>query len=64
MKIFLLSIALVVLTASCSSRAKHAVYDMMHEKERQDCLQQGRTDCPRAESYNKYKQQRDEEIKK
>ena len=33
---------------------------MIHERERQQCLQQGKSDCPKAESYNKYKQQRDE----
>ena len=56
MKIILFCLALVLLTA-CS---KEAVYDMMHEKERQECLKQGRSDCPRIESYDKYKQQRDE----
>lgn len=58
MKTFLLS-AFVILTASCS---KQAVYDMMHERERQECLKQGRGDCPRGDSYDKYKSQRDEVI--
>ena len=58
MKIFLLSVVVVLLTA-CS---KQLVYDTIHERERQECLKQGRSDCPRAESYNKYKQKRDEEI--
>ena len=62
MNIFLLSIALVMLTASCSNRGKKAVYDMMHERERQLCLEQGRSDCQRAERYEKYKRQRDEVI--
>ena len=62
MKIFLLS-ALIILITSCSNRTKHAVYDMLHEKERQECLKQGRTDCPHAESYDKYKQKRDEIMK-
>ena len=35
---------------------------MIHERERQQCLQQGQSDCPKAESYNKYKQQRDEVV--
>lgn len=64
MKIFLFSLALATLTVSCSNRSKHAVYDMMHEKQRQDCLKQGRSDCPGAERYDKYKQKRDEELKK
>ena len=62
MKIFLLS-ALIILTVSCSNRTKHAVYDMLHEKERQECLKQGNKDCPRGESYQKYKNQRDEALK-
>lgn len=36
---------------------------MLHERERQECLQQGRSDCPDAESYDKYKKQREEIIK-
>jgi len=56
MKIFLVSFVLVMLTA-CTSQA---VYDMMHERERQECLKQGRSDCQRGESYDKYKQKRDE----
>lgn len=59
MKFFLLSSILVVFTVSCSNRA---VYDAIHERERQECLKQGRADCPRGESYDKYKSQRDEEI--
>lgn len=60
MKIVLTSIILVLLTASCSSnQAKEAVYNMMHDKQRQDCLQQRNKECPRSESYNDYKQKRD-----
>ena len=59
MKIFLLSVVVVLLTA-CS---KQLVYDTIHERERQECLKQGRSDCPRAESYDKYKNQREEVIK-
>ena len=51
-----------MLTASCSNQAKEAVYNMMHERERQLCIEQGRTDCPHGESYNQYKQNRDEVI--
>lgn len=64
MKFILLSLVLAVLTVSCSNRAKHAVYDMMHERERQECLKQGRSDCPRTDSYNEYKKQRDDVIKR
>lgn len=58
MKIFLLSLVVVLLTA-CS---KQLVYDAIHERERQECLKQGSSDCPRAESYDKYKSQREEVI--
>ena len=58
MKSLLVSIVLVMLTA-CSQRA---VYNMLHERERQLCIEQGRTDCHRAESYDKYKKQREEVI--
>ena len=60
MKTFLLSLTLLVLVTSCSGKAKQAVYDSMHEYERQQCLEQGRDDCQRAESYEKYKKKRDE----
>ncbi len=58
MKTLLLIITFLILTA-CSQQA---VYTMIHERERQECLKQGRSDCPRAESYNKYKNQREEVI--
>lgn len=60
MKVFLISFVLIMLTASCSHQAKEAVYNMMHERERQECLQQGKSDCPRTDSYKKYKKDRDE----
>lgn len=63
MKTFIFLMMLATLTVSCSNQTKHAVYDMMHEKQRQDCLKQGRSDCQRAESYEKYKKKRDEVIK-
>ena len=59
MKILSLSFIAILLIA-CSQQA---VYDMLHEKERQDCLKQGRSDCHRAESYDKYNQKRDEVMK-
>ena len=59
-----LHITLIILLSACSDRARHAAYDMLHEKQRQDCLQQGRTDCPSDESYDKYKQKRDEVMSK
>ena len=43
--------------------SQQAVYDMLHEKERQECLKQGNSDCPRAENYNEYKKQREKVIK-
>ena len=63
MKIFLFSVVLSIVTTACSNRAQHATYDMLHERERQECLKQGRSDCPTAESYDKYKQKRDELIR-
>lgn len=53
----LLSIIIFLILTACSNQA---VYKMIHEKERQECLKQGRTDCPQAESYDKYKQKREE----
>ena len=63
MSVFILSFILVMLTVSCSHKPKEAVYNMLHEKERQECLKQGRSDCPRAERFDKYNKQRDEVIK-
>ena len=63
MKLFLSGFVLVMLTVSCSKRANQVVYDMIHERERQECLKQGRDDCIRVESYDKYKKQREEEMK-
>lgn len=60
MKIFFVIFILGMSTASCSNRAKHAVYDMLHEKQRQECLMQGRQDCPRTENYDDYSRQRQE----
>ena len=58
MKTILFSLVVIMLSA-CSNQA---VYDMLHEREQQECLKQGHSDCQRTESYNKYKQKRDEEI--
>ena len=63
MKFFLISFILVMLTVSCSDKTKETVYNMMHERERQECLKQGRSDCPRVEHFDKYNNQRDEVIK-
>ena len=60
MRLFLMCLGVMLLIPACSDRGTQAVYDLIHERERQQCLQQGRSDCPRAENYNKYKQQRDE----
>ena len=58
MKVLLLSLIFVILTA-CSQQA---VYNMLHERERQECLKQGRSDCPKTESDKEYKQQREESV--
>lgn len=60
MKVFLISFLLIISTVSCSNQAKEAVYNMVHERERQQCLQQGNIDCPRTDSYKKYKKDRNE----
>ena len=62
MKNILFSLVFVMLTVSCSERTKEAVYNMMHERERQECLKQGNRDCPREEGYQKYKKDRQEII--
>lgn len=53
-----------MLLTACGERSKHAFYDMLHEHKRQACLKQGRTDCHREESYEKYKSRRDSEIER
>lgn len=63
MKPLLFSFVLILLTTACSDRSKHVVYDMLHEKNRQDCLKEGRSDCPPREGYGDYKKQRDEVVK-
>lgn len=62
-KILLLLSNLIVLAALLGGCSSQAVYDMLQERERQLCLQQGREDCHRAEPYDKYEQERDEVIK-
>ncbi|MCW8901719.1 MAG: hypothetical protein OQK75_07020 [Gammaproteobacteria bacterium] len=62
MKIFLTSFVFMMLTASCGNKSQEAFYNMIHERERQECLKQGRTECPRGESYDKYKQKREDVI--
>lgn len=63
MKYIFFSLIFVLLTTSCSNRSKQIVYDTINAKNRQDCLNEGRRDCPSAESYNKYKNNRDEVTK-
>jgi len=58
MKFFLLSLVFMML-AACNTKT---VYSMIHERERQECLKQGRSDCQRVESYDKYKEKREEII--
>ena len=60
MKTFLFSVVLCIVTTACSHRAQHAAYDIIHERERQECLKLGQRDCPRTENYEQYKKQRDE----
>ena len=62
MKIFLFGVVLTIVTSACSNRAQHAAYDMLHERERQECLKQGQRDCPRTENYEQYKKQRKEAL--
>ena len=63
MKISLIGFILVMSTVSCSYKAKETVYNMMQERERQECLKEGISDCPRAERFDKYNKQRDEVVK-
>lgn len=59
MKLILLSLAFIILTA-CSQQA---VYNMINERERQLCIEQGRSDCSSTESYNEYEKNRNEVVK-
>jgi len=59
MKFLLVATLLAMLTA-CSNQT---IYSMMHERERQECLKDRGTGCPRAESYEIYEKQYEEIIK-
>ena len=59
MKVLLSSLLFIMLSA-CTEQA---VYNMMHDRERQLCREQGRTDCQPAERYETYKKEREEILK-
>ena len=63
MKILITCFALILLTTSCSSHsAKATLYNVLHEKQRQDCILRGQQDCPRVQKYETFKKERDREL--
>ena len=60
-----LGVSAVLLLASCSSDSlKRNAYQSVQTMQQQECLKQPSSDCPPAESYNKYEKQREELIQK
>ena len=55
----------LLLATSCSSDSlKRNAYQSVQTMEQHDCLKTPSADCPQPQSYNKYEQQREEELKK
>lgn len=58
----LLGIICVAGLNACAKDGNHSRlwYDMLHERQRQECINAGGRDCERPQSYDRYKAQRDE----
>lgn len=52
----LMGLALSQLSGCSSQQLKQGTYDSLHERQRQQCLEQGRTDCDQYDydSYDQY----------
>jgi len=50
------------LLACTSEQVKRSTYHSIHEKQRQDCINEGRTDCSQYdyESYDEYQRKRED----
>ena len=54
---------LVCLTACSSEQLRRTTYETMKATERQRCLNEAFSDCPRQAEYDEYQQQRERELK-
>jgi hypothetical protein len=58
-------ICVLLLTTSCSSESvKRNTYQSLQIMQQRECQQQPGQECPEQENYDKYQQQRKEELKK
>ena len=62
MKVIFFICLTLLFTTACGESSKHALYDMLHERERQECLKEGQKDCPREKNYEQYKKDREEAV--
>ena len=53
-------VVLVLQTACTSEQFKNTTYRAIHDRQQQQCREEGRQDCPRAESYSDYEKKRKE----
>ncbi|MEJ2361699.1 MAG: hypothetical protein P8Z75_09775 [Gammaproteobacteria bacterium] len=60
----LISLGLILLAGCNSDSIKRNTYQSLQIMQQRECQQQPDRDCPPAESYDKYQQQRDEAIGK
>jgi len=57
-----LVIGLVLLSGCSTEQWNRTAFAALHEQQRWQCLQEGRTDCPSASSFNDYHRERDSVI--
>jgi len=57
---FILCIILALQTACTSEQFKNSTYRAIHDRQQQQCREEGRQACPRSESYSDYEKKRKE----
>ena len=55
-------LVLVCLTACSSEQLRRTTYETLKATERQRCLNEAYSDCPRQGEYDEYQQQREREL--
>jgi len=55
-------LVLVCLTACSSEQMRRTTYETLKATERQRCLNEAYSDCPRQGEYDEYQQQREREL--
>ena len=55
-------LVLVCLTSCSSEQMRRTTYDTLKATERQRCLNEAYSDCPRQGEYDEYQQQREREL--